>query len=163
MVSYKGFLSLGDSQAYESAMAIDVERYPRTMIRPTPSATSFALRAEGGSYGTQDGQTNGHDATDAADGLAPIQTHRAYEVKDENAPGQKRDVDQGDLARGYEYGATIVPISETDQSVFNMETTAAYEIVGFIPVESVGGDILYRNKADTSSILLSSAWVAVTS
>jgi len=137
MVSYKGFLSLGDAEQYQSAMQIDVERYPRTMLKAPPSASSFVLKAEGAAYDRQEPQANGHDQAENGDGLATVKNLRAYQVKDEAAPGGKRDVERADLEKGYEYGATVVPVSDSDATVFNMETKAAYEIVGFIPVESV--------------------------
>ena len=153
MVSYKDFLSLGDSEQYQSSMQIDVERYPRTMLKAPPSASSFVLKSEEAAYDTQATQTNGDDQAGKDDALASVKNMRAYQVKDENAPGGKLDVERTDLEKGYEYGATVVPVSDSDATVFNMETKAAYEIVGFIPVESVSMLLNLRSHADTSSIL----------
>ncbi|KAK0822643.1 ATP-dependent DNA helicase yku80, partial [Friedmanniomyces endolithicus] len=38
VASYKGFLTLGNPEQYETAMAIDIERYPKIMAATTPSA-----------------------------------------------------------------------------------------------------------------------------
>lgn len=134
--SYKGFLSLGNFKDNpDTAIAIDVERYPRTMIRSPPSASSFVLRSDTDAK-TQDVATDGDDAQ-AGDGLASVKSLRAYQINDESAPGGKRDLERDELASGYEYGATVVPVSESDQLVLKMETEPTYEIIGFIPVESV--------------------------
>lgn len=135
--TYGGFLTLGDSSKFESAMAIDVERYARTMIQMPPSASTFVLRSEPGADETQIPAMNGHADGHAGDGLTSVQTLRAYQVNDDQAPGGKRDVERDALAKGFEYGQTVVPVSETDMNVFEMETEAAYDILGFIPTESV--------------------------
>lgn len=137
MRTYQGFLTLGDSSKFESAMAIDVERYARTMIQMPPSASTFVLKSDPGGDETQEPMMNGHADGHAGDGLAGVQTLRAYQVKDDQAPGGKRDVEREALAKGFEYGQTVVPVSETDMNVFVMETEAAYDILGFIPTESV--------------------------
>lgn len=155
MVTYKGFLSLSDAEQYQSSMEIDVERYPRTMIKAPPSASSYVLKTEGATYDAQAAHMSGHDQAGNDDALASVKNMRAYQVKDEAAPGGKRDVERADLEKGYEYGATVVPVSDSDATVFNMETKAAYEIVGFIPVESVSMLCIDRGLADTSSIPLS--------
>ncbi|KAL8946228.1 MAG: hypothetical protein Q9222_007348 [Ikaeria aurantiellina] len=138
--SYKGQLTLGDPDAYDSAMCIDVERYPRTMIRRPLTASRYVQRLEhangsvqssGTVAGDGDGDTNIPDA-DGND-LTNVTNSRAYQVLDESAPGGKRDVDRDDLAKGYEYGRTAVHINETDEGITKLEAKAALEIVGFIP------------------------------
>ena len=140
--SYKGQLTLGDREQYDTAMCIDVERYPRTAIRRPATASQFVQRIE---------TTNGHPSTqssatvlpdaDAEDvgssthpnSLTAVRTNRAYQVDDEDNPGSKREVTREELARGFEYGRTAVHISESDEGVTKLETDAALEIVGFIP------------------------------
>ncbi|KAL8714138.1 MAG: hypothetical protein Q9220_001866 [cf. Caloplaca sp. 1 TL-2023] len=136
--SYKGQLTLGDPDAYDSAMCIDVERYPRTMVRRPLTASRYVQRIDHANGSMQssgtiagDGDVNMPDA-DAGD-LTNVTNSRVYQVLDELAPGGKRDVSRDDLAKGYEYGRTAVHINETDESITNLETNAALEIVGFIP------------------------------
>lgn len=121
-------------------MCIDVERYPRTMIAKAPTASSFALKSDMTQDvtmgGTSDAVATG-DSASADGGLTAVHQARMYEVKDEDAPGGKRDVNREDLAKGYEYGRTAVYISESDLNVTKLETKAGLDIVGFVPTDSV--------------------------
>ena len=141
--SYKGQLTLGDPEKYKSALCIDVERYPRTMIRRPLTASRFVQRSNlsngiGSAQSSAiampdgDGQESAFPKLNPND-LTTVRNARTYQVPDENAPGRKRDVDRDDLAKGYEYGRTAVHISETDQNVTKLETHAGLEIIGFIP------------------------------
>lgn len=62
---------------------------------------------------------------------------RSYQVKDPTKPGGKIDVDRDDLAKGYLYGRTIVPMSEEDATISRLETTKSFSIIGFIPMDKV--------------------------
>ena len=146
--SYKGKLTLGNPQQYESAAVIDVERYPRTMIRKPPTASQFVQRSEFATGSTQstgtlvpDGDVNTADSN--SNRFTNIKTARAYHVQDKNAPGGKRDVDRDDLAKGYEYGRTAVHITESDKNITTFETEAGLDIVGFVPWSNVGLSILW--------------------
>ena len=135
---------MGDSTQYETVLSIDVERYPRTMVRRPPTTSAFAVKVDqpGGanhqSSGTIRADEDDPEASTSANGLSSVRNNRAYKVSDETAPGGKRDVNQDELAKGYEYGRTAVHISEADESVTKLETEAALEIVGFIPCPNVG-------------------------
>lgn len=133
--SYRGMLTLGNPEEYDTALAIDVERYPKTMKAAPPSASQFVIRSDmAAGEATQSTQTM--DAEDAPqgtnDGLAAVKTARTYLVEDENAPGGKRDVERDELSKGYEYGRTAVHISESDQNVTLYETSPGFDIIGFI-------------------------------
>jgi ATP-dependent DNA helicase 2 subunit 2 len=133
VTSYKGMLDLGDPEKYQTAMSIDVERYPRTMVRRPATASSYVNQdATGGAASAQSSVTLRGD-TD----LVGVRSNRVYVVHDETEKGGKRVVDGEELARGYEYGRTAVHISETDQTVTTLETRAALEIVGFIQQANV--------------------------
>jgi ATP-dependent DNA helicase 2 subunit 2 len=109
-------------------MSIEVERYPRTMIRRPPTASSYVIQdAASGAASPQSSVTLRGDAD-----LAGVRSNRVYVVDDETEKGGKRVVDAEELARGFEYGRTAVHISETDQTVTMLETKASLEIVGFI-------------------------------
>ncbi|KAI4253074.1 MAG: hypothetical protein LQ352_003918 [Teloschistes flavicans] len=147
--SYKGLLTLGDPATYDSAACIDVERYPRTMIRRPMSASQFVQRREPAHDDAQssatvlgDGDVEMPDA-DFGD-LSNVKSSRAYHVPDATAPGGKKEVSREDLAKGYEYGRTAVHISETDENVTKLETQAALELIGFIPWANVSGAVLLR-------------------
>ncbi|KAL8842061.1 MAG: hypothetical protein Q9170_000664 [Blastenia crenularia] len=136
--SYKGLLTLGDSAFYDTAICIDVERYPRTMVRRPLTASQYVQRSDQSTTTTQssgtvlpDGDTEMPDAD--TNELTNVKTSRTYQVLDEGAPGGKRDVSRDDLAKGYEYGRTAVHINETDENVTKLETQAALEVIGFIP------------------------------
>ncbi|KAI9679822.1 MAG: ATP-dependent DNA helicase II subunit 2 [Caeruleum heppii] len=145
--SYRGRMNLGDPSTYDSAMCIDVERYPRTKSATVPSASQFVVRSEfangneasaGQSSTTllaaDDGPEASHKADDA-NTLASVKNARTYQVPDDSVATGKRDVEREELAKGYEYGRTAVPISESDENVTKLETKASLELVGFIPKE----------------------------
>ena len=138
--SYKGQLTLGNPDEYDSAMTIYIERYPRTMIAKPPSATNFALKLDNDSA-TQSSSAiiNGEgDHEPTGDDLTRVKNERRYYIKDANAPEGRRDIEGADLAKGYEYGRTAVHISESDETVTKFESTSGLEIVGFVPRENVG-------------------------
>lgn len=74
----------------------------------------------------------GNDST-----LTTIRSMRTYQIKDENFPGGKIEIEREELAKGYEYGRTAVHISETDENITTLETFAAMELVGFIQSDKV--------------------------
>ncbi|KAL8727956.1 MAG: hypothetical protein Q9166_005721 [cf. Caloplaca sp. 2 TL-2023] len=136
--SYKGKMTLGDPDKYESAASIDVERYPRTMVRRPLTASRYVQRqdpADGSTQSTGTFVPDGDLEMPDADGneLTGVKSSRTYQVLDEEAPGGKRDVERDDLAKGYEYGRTAVHINETDENVTKLETQAGLDIIGFIP------------------------------
>ncbi|OOQ83059.1 ATP-dependent DNA helicase II subunit 2 [Penicillium brasilianum] len=131
MPSFKGFLSLGDSSKYETALRIPVERYFRTYVAKPPSASSFALRS-GGGQGQEEAEAGAGQSTSGGEALTTVRMSRTYQINDESAPGGKVDVERDDLAKGYEYGRTAVHISQTDENITSLETFAGLEIIGFI-------------------------------
>ncbi|KAL2051237.1 hypothetical protein ABVK25_008485 [Lepraria finkii] len=140
--SYKGQLTLGNPETYDSALCIDVERYPRVMIRRPLTASQFVQRTDlsDGHHSSQSSNTVMPDADDPGssaaqadpNSLTSVKNARTYQVTDEDAPGGKRDVSRDDLAKGYEYGRTAVHISESDLNVVKLETQAGLEIIGFV-------------------------------
>ena len=145
--SYKGQLTLGDPERFDSALCIDVERYPRIMVRRPLSASQYVQRSDlsNGHVSTQSSATIVPDADEAnispdqngGNSLTSVRNARTYQVPDEEAPGGKRDVSRDELAKGYEYGRTAVHISESDLNVTKLETQPGLEIIGFIPWSNV--------------------------
>lgn len=136
--TFKGQLTLGDPEKYDSAMCIDIERYFRTKVAKAPSASSYVVAADAmGDANEGDVEMQDAALSTQGDALTSVKNARTYKVADESAPGGKRDVDRDDLAHGYEYGRTAVAISESDQNVTKLETLASFSIVGFIPSEKV--------------------------
>ena len=142
--SYKGQLTLGDPDKYDTAICIDVERYPRVMLRKPLSASNFVERvgSANANASIQSSSTvlpdaDASDQTGDPNSLSAVRNARTYQVADGSLPGGKRDVDRDDLAKGYEYGRTAVHISESDLNVTKMETQAGFEIIGFIPWPTV--------------------------
>ena len=137
---YRGTLTLGDPEKYESAMTINVERYPRTMVARPPTASQFVVRQQDSLVSAESSATmqNG-DSREGADqdDLAAVKNQRKYQVNDPEAPDGKRDVEMEDLAKGYSYGSTAVHISESDKNVVKLESEKGLEIMGFIPSDNV--------------------------
>ena len=136
--TYRGPLTLGNPHEYSSAMSIDVERFPRTMIARAPSASSFVV-TKPGEAGEADKQPDGDvEMQDAGgDDIGPVRNERMYTVKDGSAADGKREVKREDLAKGYEYGRTLVHLSASDESVTKLEGAAGFDVLGFIPRENV--------------------------
>ncbi|KFY20733.1 hypothetical protein V491_03475 [Pseudogymnoascus sp. VKM F-3775] len=132
--TFKGQLTLGDPEKYDTAMCIDIERYFRTKVAKAPSASSYVVAEMGGD---NEGDVKMEDVLSSAQGdaLTAVKNARTYKIVDESAPGGKRDVDREDLAQGYEYGRTAVAIAESEQNITKLETVASFSIVGFIPAE----------------------------
>ena len=135
VASYKKDLTLGDPEKYGTALSIEVERYPRIMIRKPPTAKSYALKPEANDADAGPSHANGPDAADGdhPKALESLQTERIYEVEDETAEGGKRIVPKEELKRGYEYGKTAVYVSESDQKILDAASSKCLQIVGFIP------------------------------
>lgn len=128
--SYKGLLTLGNPETFDTALSINVERYPKVMQAKPPTASRFVVR---GDMTTSQAATDASSATlNGDDGLAAVKSARTYQVEDDEAPGGKRDVEFDELSKGYEYGRTAVHISESDRNVTTYETTASMDIVGFV-------------------------------
>lgn len=129
--SYKGYLMLGNPEEYETALAINIERYPKVMQAKAPTGSKFVMR---GDMTAPQATTQASSTTMANgdDGLAAVKYARTYQVEDENAPGGKKDVEYDELSKGYEYGRTAVHIAESDRIVTTYETSASLDIIGFV-------------------------------
>jgi ATP-dependent DNA helicase 2 subunit 2 len=149
MASFKGPLTLGNPSEYETAMTIDVERYPKIMLAKPPSASSFVLR-EGLSANdvSQSLATTADDGGANQDGgdLTAVRNARTYQVVDDEAPGGKRDVTLQELAKGYEYGRTAVHISDSDRNVTTYETMQGLDIIGFVAKSQVRAPVLLAHR-----------------
>jgi ATP-dependent DNA helicase 2 subunit 2 len=144
MPSFKGFLSLGDAEKYETALRIPVERYFRTYSAKPPTASSFVVRGgdeprqgDAGPASTPADKLKSLTNEGKKDAMAAVRTSRTYQVDDESVPGGKADVERDDLAKGYEYGRTAVHISQTDENITTLETFAGLELIGFIADDKV--------------------------
>ncbi|KAL8722577.1 MAG: hypothetical protein Q9225_000973 [Loekoesia sp. 1 TL-2023] len=169
--SYKGLLTLGDPENYDTAICIDVERYPRTMVRRPLTASQYVQKSDQSNTTTQSTGTIQPDGdiemTDAGNNdLTNVKSSRTYQVLDEEAPGGKRDVSREDLAKGYEYGRTAVHINETDENVTKLETQAALEVIGFIPwanydryMSMSGSNIVIAQKTNSKAIMALSSLI----
>lgn len=136
--TYDGPLTLGDPEEYPSAMSIAVERYFKTKLAHAPSATTVVVRPEnngGPSQAPEADEMEGVEMTGG--GFSGVKQVRTYKVNDPDAPGGKKDVEFESLSKGYMYGRTVVPISESDQNVTKLETKKGFTILGFIPWSSV--------------------------
>jgi ATP-dependent DNA helicase 2 subunit 2 len=119
--SYRGTLTIGDSYNDPDAIAIDVERYPRTKKASAPSASRYvapkdANNAEGNIHG------------------GSVALQRTYKIKNGD---KEEEVEKEQLDKAYKYGASIVPISDSDQNVIKLETTAELTVIGFVEKKGV--------------------------
>ncbi|KAF3158063.1 ATP-dependent DNA helicase II subunit 2 [Orbilia oligospora] len=150
--SFRGQLSIGNESANPtSTLLIDVERFPRTMVAKPPTASSFAVPSERDSVGGN---------------LHKIRNTRTFQVGDEDAPGKAIDIEREDMAKGYLYGRTIVPISVEDQEIVKFDTEASLKIVGFIPKSGFersiclsNSNIIVASKANDEAIMALSSFI----
>jgi ATP-dependent DNA helicase 2 subunit 2 len=131
--TYDGALTLGDPGQDDRAMSIHIERYFKTK-RATPPSASSRVQPTGPSQTAPTGAGFDDGMNGDADG---VKSTRTYKVEDPDAPGGKRDIEFEELAKGYEYGRTVVHISESDFNITKYETTKSFSIVGFIPFSGV--------------------------
>lgn len=138
--TYDGLLTLGDPNdpKYPSPMSIHVERYFKTKLATRPSASTVVVKT--GPQASQSQNLDGDDVKGfegSTTNFTTVKQARTYKVDDPEAPGGKRDVEFESLARGYEYGRTVVHISESDWNITKLETTKSFSILGFIPDDKV--------------------------
>ena len=145
MATFKGYLQLGDPENYKNAVRIPVERYYRTYVAKPPTASSFVPRSD--TSETQEdpesvqssvtvGATRDTQSGEGSD-LTSVRFVRTYQIKDENAPGGRVEVERDELAKGYEYGRTAVHIDETDQNITTLEAPMAMDLIGFVQSDKV--------------------------
>lgn len=133
--TYEGQLTLGDPATFPAAVNINVERFFKThLARPLAASTVTGKPEDGGA--TQSTHTMPGDEMDGVEFTA-VRQMRAYKVNDPSAPGGKRDVEFDGLAKGYQYGRTAVPISESEHNITKLETVKSFSIVGFVDADKV--------------------------
>ncbi|KAF3393016.1 ATP-dependent DNA helicase II subunit 2 [Talaromyces pinophilus] len=159
--SFRGDVRLGDPTQYDTALRIQVERYYRTYVAKPPSASSFVMKT-GGDASQPSIQTL--EAKDMDANLTSVRNVRTYHVDDPTVAGGKRELDREELAKGYEYGRTAVHISESDENITKLETTAVMDLIGFIQADhydrfmnmSTSNVIIAQKTNDKAALALSS-------
>lgn len=119
--NYDGPLTLGDPEQFQSAISINTERWPATKVGRPAAATTLTKK---------NGSAEGVD-------YSSIEQHRNYRVNDPSAPGGRKDVEFEDLAKGYQYGSTAVPIASSEWDITNIETDKSFSILGFVHMDKV--------------------------
>ena len=138
--TYKGKLKLGNDEKYpETTMSIDIVRYSKVKAATAPTASSFVSGSKGDRSGSQPAVEDGIEMPEASTGstLDQVRNMRRYQINDLEAPNGKRDVPQEELSKGYEYGRTVVVINESERNLTEYETKEGFEIIGFIPMDTV--------------------------
>ncbi|CAN8097257.1 unnamed protein product [Discula destructiva] len=162
---YEGPLTLGNPEAFPTALSFNVVRWPVTKVSAAPSASTVVLKSD--LTGTQSTTT-----LDNEDGLVndsefnSVKQHRSYKVHDPTAPGEKREVEFEELERGYSYGSTAVHVAEAEWDVTKLETFRDFSIIGFIANDKIEpfvglGDtsLTLANPSDTNSTIGLSALI----
>ncbi|TAQ85878.1 hypothetical protein B7494_g5778 [Chlorociboria aeruginascens] len=136
---YEGKLTLGDPEKYpETSMAIEVKRFFKTKAAKPVSASSFVTKSE--ATNKNPGELSGHtiqedsEMVDAPD-LSAVKSMRTYKINDSTSEKGKRDIPFEELAKGYSYGSTAVPISESEQNITKLETHREFTIIGFVHMD----------------------------
>ena len=139
--SYDGLLTLGDPDTYPSAASFQIERYTKTKAAIAISASTVVVK-QGHGLGSPEAAED-EDVKMGGTEFGDVSHQRRYTVSDPAEPGGKRDVDFSELSKGYEYGRTVVHISESDWNVTKLETKKSFSILGFIPFSSVRAFFLF--------------------
>ncbi|KOS19437.1 ATP-dependent DNA helicase II subunit 2 [Escovopsis weberi] len=152
--TYDGWLTLGDPKKSPAAANILVERYSKTKLARPAAATTVVVKAEG--EPTQIGGGEGAGGMD----FAAVRQARTYKVNDPAAPGGKRDVEFERLAKGYEYGRTVVPISESEHNITKLRgQEKSFKIFEpFLNMGEVCATIASRVDADSELAFASIVW-----
>ena len=136
--SYRGLLTIGAPDQFDDAIAIDVERYPRTKRAAAPSATKYVPPQDAEKEPAREGGV-------AIQGGSVV-LQRTYKIKRD---GNEVEVEKEDLDKAYLYGRTIVNISDADLNLTKLQTDAELGIIGF--VEKAGVSNLFSMVLDSSS------------
>jgi ATP-dependent DNA helicase 2 subunit 2 len=120
--SFKGALTIGDpTEYYESAITIQVERYPRTKKASAMSATKYNAPKEE------------EDSKQMTQGGA-VNLQRTYKIQrnDEVVEVEREEVD-----KAYTYGKTIVPLFERNVDALKPGTYMGLDVLGFVERKGV--------------------------
>lgn len=135
--SFRGELRLGDPKQYDTALRIQVERYYRTYVAKPPTASSYVIKSGVDQSLPSTATTQTLEGKYLDTNLTNVRNVRTYHVDDPSVAGGKRELERDELAKGYEYGRTVVHISESDENITKLETSAALELIGFIQTDHV--------------------------
>jgi ATP-dependent DNA helicase 2 subunit 2 len=119
---------------------IDVKRYFKVHQAKPVSASSFAnsrfpVGDSAQLSGTLSADTDMPDAS--LTGMSAVKTTRNYQVNHHSGVGGKLDVPFEDLAKGYEYGSSVVPMEEGNKITTAFSSSRSFSIIGFIPSDKV--------------------------
>ncbi|KAL9087556.1 MAG: hypothetical protein Q9159_003572 [Coniocarpon cinnabarinum] len=135
--TFKGQLTLSDYATFGVAMEIDVERFPKIMVKAASTAKRLAIKTEGNGDSMKDFTDLPDEEEREGVEKSLMRGSTTYQVKDPNALDGTRDVERKDLNKGYEYGRELVAIDPADEHVNMMETVSGMSIIGFVPRESL--------------------------
>lgn len=144
VATFKGLLTLGNPDVYNTAIKIGVERYMKTSVQRPQTASSWVAGSDEKSIqdslqssvtiGREDDSINLEKPSSSL--LDRVRQIRDYQIPDVSKPGGQKVVERETLAKGFLYGRTVVPISESEENITRLETSPGIEIIGFIPQEN---------------------------
>lgn len=134
-----GHLSLGDTENYDTALSINVQRFYRTYQARAPTASAFtvAVKDEDENPTASGASKEAKPDQGAHQSLAPVKHSMTWSVPDQEASEGKRDVEKDVCVTAYEYGRTAVPISQADENITKLETTIGLQLLGFLSADKV--------------------------
>ena len=139
--SYRGVLTIGDPDKFDDALAIDVERYPRTKRATPASAAKYVPPKD------MEKEIAGEGDMTIQGGSVALQ--RTYKIKRD---GNEVEVEKEDLDKAYLYGRTIVNISDADLTVTKLQTDTELGIIGFVEKTGVSHPFLMVVDGSSSGI-----------
>ncbi|KAK9235337.1 SPOC like C-terminal domain-containing protein [Lipomyces kononenkoae] len=129
--SYNGTLTIGDPNQFDDSLVIPVERF--AYVKAAAKINSVAYIKPKANEPT----SSNRRAT------TTVGRKIKYDIdlsKGSSESGTKKEVQQvnkEDLKKGYRYGASVVPLSAEEEESLRFRTTAALDIIGFVPFDTV--------------------------
>ncbi|KAI9341852.1 SPOC like C-terminal domain-containing protein [Pilaira anomala] len=126
--AYRGFLYIGSPISKEPFLPISIHTYLRTKTVALPSSTKVSKLS--------DGPTK------------KVERSSNYVLDVKNEEGETTSevqVEKENIQKGYQFGKTILLVSEEELGVAKLQTKKEMTVIGFIPSKEVPRQYLYSN------------------
>ncbi|KAK9366656.1 SPOC like C-terminal domain-containing protein [Lipomyces kononenkoae] len=122
--SYNGTLTIGDPNQFDDCLSIPVERFSCVKASAKINSVAYMKPKE----------------SEPASSTRRTTTTLGRKIKYDIENGKQkevREVEKGDLKKGYRYGASVVPLSVEEEESLRFRTNACLDIIGFVPSDTV--------------------------
>ncbi|KAJ8098848.1 SPOC like C-terminal domain-containing protein [Lipomyces tetrasporus] len=127
--SYNGTLTIGDPNQFNDSLVIPVERF--AYVKKASPISSVAYTKSKGTSPTR-------PTTTRLGRKVKYEITASKEPEDSKKGKNVREVEKGDLKKGYRYGASVVPLSAEEEDNLRFLTITSLDIIGFVPFDTIG-------------------------